>query len=315
MEKPWFNEDPDTISITVPEALHGVRLDQFLTQKIPELSRSQLSASIRSGQVRVNNKLVKASYRLKTDDSISAQIEPESPPGPPQPQKIEFGVLHEDPSFIVIDKPAGLVVHPGSGNADQTLINGLLHRYSDIGAIGEPFRPGIVHRLDKDTSGVMVVARTAKAHISLAEQFKNRRVRKRYLALVHGSLERDSGRIVAPIGRHPVHRQKMSVSEQNGNYAASSWQRLQQFEAGFTLVDVQIETGRTHQIRVHMASIGHPVAGDRLYGPNRTNNMFSRQMLHSWKLCFFHPDTGNEIEVEADLPEDFASILSDLETA
>ena len=161
----------------------------------------------------------------------------------------------------------------------------------------------------------MVVARTAKAHSSLAEQFKNRRVRKRYLALVHGSLERDSGRIVAPIGRHPVHRQKMAVSEQNGNYAASSWQRLQQFEAGFTLVDVQIETGRTHQIRVHMASIGHPVAGDRLYGPNRANNMFSRQMLHSWKLCFLHPDTGIEIEVEADLPEDFASILSDLETA
>lgn len=314
MEKPWFNDDPDPISITVPEALHGVRLDQFLTQKIPELSRSQLSASIRSGRIRVNKKLVKAGYRLKADDSISGQIEPEIVPGLPQPQKIEFGVLSEDPSFIVIDKPAGLVVHPGSGNADQTLINGLLHRFGDIGAVGEPFRPGIVHRLDKDTSGVMVVARTVKAHSSLAAQFKNRQVRKRYLALVHGSLERDSGRVVAPIGRHPVHRQKMAVSLQGGNYAASSWRRLQQF-AGLTLVEVQIETGRTHQIRVHMASIGHPVAGDLLYGSNRGNEMFSRQMLHSWKLCFIHPDTGKEIEVEADLPEDFASILSQLEEA
>jgi 23S rRNA pseudouridine1911/1915/1917 synthase len=314
MEKPWFNDDPDTISITVPEGLHGVRLDHFLSHKIPQMSRSQLGASIKSGLIRVNNKPVKAGYRLKADDSITGQLEPEPTPGLPEPQPIEFGVLLEDPSFVVIDKPAGLVVHPGSGNADRTLINGLLHRYGNIGTVGEALRPGIVHRLDKDTSGVMIVARTAKAHSSLAAQFKNRQVDKRYLALVHGSVERDHGRIAAPIGRHPVHRQKMAVRTQSGNYAASRWQQRRRF-AVFTLVEVQIETGRTHQIRVHMASIGHPVAGDLLYGSNRNNQMFSRQMLHSWKLSFLHPDTGQNIEVEADLPEDFSSILSELEVA
>jgi len=312
MEKPWFNPDTDPLLFIVEESMHGVRLDHYLARILDQVSRSRISSSIKSGQFKVNDTEVKAGYRLKPGDSITGQLSAKADEQPPVPQDVPFTVLLEDSSFLVIAKPAGVVVHPGSGNADNTLINGLLYLYKEIGVVGDEMRPGIVHRLDKDTSGVMVIARTPKAHAALVDQFKNRIVKKTYLAIIHGVPAREQGRIVAPIGRHPVHRQKMAVREQTGNYAVSNWKSIKLFD-GCCLVEVDIETGRTHQIRVHMAYLGHPVAGDRLYGSNRSNEMFPRQMLHAWKLRFNHPDTGARIEVVAEPAEDFKLVLDTCE--
>jgi 23S rRNA pseudouridine1911/1915/1917 synthase len=312
MEKPWFSPDTDPLLLIVEESMHGVRLDHYLARMLDQVSRSRITSSIKSGQFKVNDTEVKAGYRLKSGDSITGQLPANADEQPPVPQDVPFTVILEDSSFLVIAKPAGVVVHPGSGNADNTLINGLLYLYKEIGAVGDEMRPGIVHRLDKDTSGVMVVARTPKAHAALVDQFKNRIVKKTYLAIIHGVPGREEGRIVAPIGRHPVHRQKMAVREQTGNYAVSNWKYIKPCN-GCCLVEVDIETGRTHQIRVHMAHLGHPVAGDRLYGPNRHNDTFPRQMLHAWKLQFNHPDTGARIEVSAEPAEDFRRVLDTCE--
>ena len=192
------------------------------------------------------------------------------------------------------------------------LVGGLLFRFGNFSEVGDVFRPGIVHRLDKDTSGVMVVARSAAAHANLVAQFKNRQVQKTYLALVIGVLKEDTGRVVAPIGRHPIQRQKMAIRESNGRFAASSWKIRKKFSR-HTLVEVTIETGRTHQIRLHLAHLGFPVAGDRLYGPGRKHTGFERQMLHSWKLSFVHPTGGHRVEARAELPDDFAAVLERLE--
>ena len=275
-------------------------------------SRSQIIASVKSGDVLVDEKNVKPGFRLKTGHLVSGCILITEQGGRPEPQPVPFEVVLEDPSFIVVNKPAGLVVHPGNGNRDGTLVNGLLYRYLDIGGVGDPERPGIVHRLDKDTSGILLIARTAEAHRKLARQFKNRLVSKHYLAIVHGVPDVEKGRIVASIGRHPVQRQKMAVRHSDGRYAASNWKVVSAFER-HALLKVDIETGRTHQIRVHLAHIGHPVVGDRVYGSNRNNEPFSRQMLHAWKLSFIHPDDEASVSVKANIPIDFMNSLDDLE--
>ncbi len=311
MEKPWFYSDDDPFTLEVPEHFHDLRLDQFLAMSFEEFSRSQLSESIKSGHIQVNDRRSKPGYRLKAGDMVSGSPPVEVEERLPEPQNVDFSVVLEDEQFLVIAKPPGLVVHPGSGNVDMTLVNGLLYRFRELKDVGDMFRPGIVHRLDKDTSGAMVVARTRAAHAELVRQFKDRQVEKTYLALVHGVVKESSGRIVAPIGRHPVHRQKMAIREQNGRYAASRWACKKTF-ARHSLVEVNIETGRTHQIRVHLASLGFPVAGDRIYGPNRDGGMFPRQMLHSWRLVFRHPMSGKRIEAEAELPQDFEHVLDKL---
>ena len=312
MKKPWLSSADEPFSYTVEERFHNLRLDQFLALTSEHFSRSQFSESIKSGTIQVNDAEVKPGYRLKPGDVISGTIEVVSAPLTLKPQDVFFEVIEEDPEYLVISKPPGLVVHPGSGNIDNTLVNGLLFRYDNIGQVGDENRPGIVHRLDKDTSGVMIVARTKTAHSHLVDQFKNRQVEKTYLALVNGVMTEDAGRIVAPIGRHPVHRQKMAVRERSGRHAISNWKCTKRF-ARHTLLEVHIETGRTHQIRVHLAHLGYPVAGDHLYGSSRDNAGFPRQMLHAWKLSFQHPVTGQRRGVEADLAEDFKTVLVELE--
>jgi 23S rRNA pseudouridine1911/1915/1917 synthase len=313
MAQPIAHTDSAPVSFTVPDGCHGVRLDHFLVRMLPASSRAQIIAAVRAGSIVLNGSAVKAGHRLKSGDVVVGHLVAEgTETGAPRAQPIDFTVLHEDDALLVVAKPPGLVVHPGSGNRDGTLINGLLYRFRELAGVGDADRPGIVHRLDKDTSGVLVVARTAAVHRQLVTAFKERLVDKTYLALVHGVPRDSQGTVEAPIGRHPVHRQKMAVCPANGRAAVSRW-RVRQVFRRISLLEVAIETGRTHQIRVHLAAIGHPVAGDRLYGGNRKNEHFPRQMLHAWRLCFSHPVTGKNLAFEASLPADFTSALALLE--
>ena len=299
------------IDTSVPGQYVGARLDHYLVNCYPEISRAKIISSIRSGSFLVNGELVKNSYKLKGGDRVTGT--PEKPPtleiiG----EEIEFPVIFEDEHLLVISKPPGLVVHPGSGNFTGTLVNGLVHYCRDISGVGDPVRPGIVHRLDKDTSGIMVVAKSEECHRKLVSAFSERELTKEYTALVHGRMNDFEGRLVASIGRHPVNRQKMAVKEIGGKYAATSWQIKEEVEGPYTFLRVLIETGRTHQIRVHMAHLGHPVAGDSLYGSGRNNSPFPRQMLHASRLGFSHPITGRKMRFEAPLWPDMAEIVSSM---
>lgn len=286
-------------------------MDHFLVRAVPEASRSLLTESVRGGLITVDSLQRKSSYCLKAGECIAGSLFV-APAMDLLPEQIPFEILFEDSCLLVLSKPPGLVVHPGSGNQTGTLVNGLLYHCQTIAGVGDDVvRPGIVHRLDKDTSGLMVVAKEERTHRKLVDAFKARMVGKQYLALVHGVPAPKAGRIVASIGRHPVHRQKMAVRE-DGRYAATNWQVLQEFSPGFSLVRLQIETGRTHQIRVHMASIGHPVAGDIVYGGGRGKRKFPRQLLHSAHLCFVHPVTGEDLVFSAPLWPDFSLIVDQL---
>ena len=286
----------------------GLRLDHFLVHLYPSLSRSQISSSIKKGHVRVNGAAAKASRKLHIADVVSGFIE-EKKPLTLTPQRVDFTILYEDEHLLLLSKPPGLVVHPASGNAQGTLVNGLLHHYAKISEVGDPVRPGIVHRLDKNTSGIMVVAKNNRAHRQLVDIFKSRSVKKKYFAIVRGVPLDDKGRIVAPIGRHPVNRKKMSIRHQSGKHAATNWFLAKVLGKKYALLEIDIETGRTHQIRVHMASIGHPVAGDETYGPGKSDPLFSRQMLHSAEIRFDHPITGRKMVGKAPLWEDMNSVI------
>jgi 23S rRNA pseudouridine1911/1915/1917 synthase len=296
------------LSLVVDSGMSGLRLDQFLAHHIPAVSRSLIISSIRGGLIVVDGAQRKSSYRLKVGQVVQGSLKL-----PPEievkPEKIDFPIIYEDEFLLVISKPPGIVVHPGSGNHQATLVSGLVHHCLSIGLVGDRLRPGIVHRLDKDTSGVMVVAKSNAVHRSLVDDFKNRRLDKEYLALLHGSPGRKKGRIVAPIGRHPVQRQKMAVRTVGGRYAATTWDVVEKFDNGNSLVRVNIETGRTHQIRVHMAHLGCPVAGDTIYGSGRDNSLFDRQMLHAFRLSFNHPVSGRRLDCCAPLWDDFRNIL------
>jgi 23S rRNA pseudouridine1911/1915/1917 synthase len=300
---------PLRFSYQIIEKQAGERLDQFLARKQPELSRSQLSASIRAGQILVDGICKKSSYRLKSGDMVEGEILSLAAPVVVQPEKIEFSILYEDEFLLVISKPPGLVVHPGSGNRSGTLVNGLVHHCASIAGVGDSIRPGIVHRLDKDTSGVMVVAKRENVHRLLVDAFKARAMGKEYVALLHGIFKQKTGRLVAPIGRHPVHRQKMAIREMGGRYAATQWRVEDEFMEKYSLTRIDIETGRTHQIRVHMASLGHPVVGDDMYGGGRFCDGIPRQLLHASRLRCVHPVTGQELDIEAPLWPDFLSVL------
>ncbi len=300
-------DEPSTshsFSIYVSEKQAGVRLDHFLVKQFPELSRSQLAASVTRGLVSVGGNKRKNSYRLKSGEEVIGSVYVETA-FEILAEKIDFDILYEDAYLLVISKPPNLVVHPGSGNHSGTLVNGLIFHCQAISEVGDPVRPGIVHRLDKDTSGVMVIAKNEQVLRQLSYAFKERQVTKRYHALVHGIMIKKEGRLVASIGRHVVKRQKMAVREKGGKYAVSNWKVLEEFGGQYSLVEITIETGRTHQIRVHMAHLGHPVTGDLVYGKGRRNQDFRRQMLHASRLTFIHPVKNKEMDIIAPFWPDF----------
>lgn len=294
----------------VPSDEAGQRLDHFLARRIPDQSRSSLLKLIDAGQILVDNQQVKAGYRLRDNNSISVIFPP------PQsssllPEYIDFPVLFEDDHLLVISKPPGLVVHPASGHHYGTLVHGLLFRCENL-PMGDEGRPGIVHRLDKETSGVMLVAKTELALRTLMADFKNRKIQKTYHALLLRCPRERDGRIVMPVGRHPVDRKKMAIRPAHGRYAATSWHVTESFSNGWCLAEIGIETGRTHQIRVHMASVKSPVVGDQLYGGSVGKGgrvQPSRQMLHASTLCFNHPCTGQECCFTAPLWGDMLETL------
>jgi 23S rRNA pseudouridine1911/1915/1917 synthase len=299
------------------------RLDVFLSSQPLGLSRSRIQALIRDGHLQVNLRPTKPGYRLKTGDRLLLRIPPPQPP-PLEPEMVAFEVLREDPSVIFINKPPGLVVHPAPGHSSGTLVHGLLQRYPGLSCVGGVSRPGIVHRLDKDTSGVLVVAKNDRAHQLLSKQFKSGQVRKRYLAIVHGPLKGQSGTIDLPVGRHPKRRKEMAVLLERGRAATTTWEKIEVFDFGLTLLGLTIKTGRTHQIRVHLSHLGFPVAGDPVYGHGKNwwknhplcrrgiLEPLGRQMLHARSLGLMHPDFDCFMEVEAPLPEDMRSTLEAL---
>ncbi len=292
----------------------GKRLDAWLADNEPELSRARWQTLIKAGDVTVNGKPVKPNCKLNAGDRVEWTI---PPPVPTEtlPEDIPLDVLFEDRHIIVINKPAGLVVHPAAGNESGTLVNALLHHCSDLAGIGGEERPGIVHRLDKDTSGAMVVAKTEQAMKELARQFKHRETEKEYLAIVRGVPAPPAGRIVTTIGRHKIHRKKMAVNVRNGRNAISNYKVIEDFTLA-ALVRVRIETGRTHQIRVHMAHLRHPIVGDTLYGRARAEDpRAERQMLHAKRLSITHPDTGERLHFSAPLPPDMTDLLKSLRAA
>lgn len=288
----------------------GLRIDVLLAKRFPELSRSHLQKLIADDLVTVNGKLTKANYKVQAEDSIRI-IFPEAKPVEIAAEAIPLDILYEDADIIVINKPRGMVVHPAAGNYAGTLVNALLEHCQDLSGINGEIRPGIVHRLDKDTSGVMVAAKNDRAHIALAEQIKNRTASRKYLAIVHGTIAEEQGIINAPIGRHPSDRKKMAVTFSNSKEAITRFRVIERF-INYTLVECKLQTGRTHQIRVHMQYIGHPVVGDPKYGPEKKRFAISGQALHSAELSLKHPNSGEELLLTAPVPPDMADILTKL---
>jgi 23S rRNA pseudouridine1911/1915/1917 synthase len=286
----------------------GKRLDQYLHERLPEFSRARLQQWIKAGRVRVNKAMPKSSYLLRGSEAI--EIDPaEPPPLRAQPEDLPVEILYEDADVIAVNKPAGMVVHSGAGRYAGTLVNALLHRFRALSKVGGALRPGIVHRLDRLTSGVILVARTDAAHRHLANQFASRNVKKVYLALVHGRMKAERGRIATPITRDPVRRTRMTARLARGRSAITEYKVLRSFEQ-FTLLEVHIGTGRTHQIRVHLASTGHPVAGDRLYGAPAST--LDRYFLHAQRITFTSPTSGDRITVEAPVPAELQQYLDNL---
>ena len=290
----------------MPENEAKIRLDRFLANKLPEYSRSRLQQLVRTGFVRLNGATTRPRHLVRSGDKIELTETPlEKIDNQPEPIPLE--VLFEDKDIIVINKPPGLVVHPGAGHRQHTLVNALLSYCPTLSGIGGKERPGIVHRLDKETSGCLVVAKNDWAHRELSRQFAERRVEKIYLALVAGELRKEAGVIEEKIGRHPVHRQRMSVASARGRPAKTDYRVVCSGDQA-SLVECRLHSGRTHQIRVHLHHLGHPVLGDKVYAAHLAKN-FPRHMLHAWKLGFRHPCSGESKSFEAPLPGDFTTAM------
>ncbi len=294
------------VHFEVTEKDIGKRLDHFLQEALPEYSRSRLQDWIKSGRVMVNGARQKASTLLRGGEQIEVQPA-ELTPLKAVAEDLPLEILYEDPAVIAVNKPAGIVVHAGAGNHTGTLTNALVHHFQQLSSLGGELRPGIVHRLDRFTSGVLLVARTDAAHRSLADQFAGRSVEKTYVALVHGTMPAETGRIATPIIRDPIRRTRMTTKLGKGRSARTSFRVLRRFEK-FTCLEVKIGTGRTHQIRVHLASIGHPVAGDKLYGAPAGEH--GRYFLHAASIEFDSPVSGERIRVSAPLPKDLEDWLA-----
>lgn len=301
------------------------RLDQFLAECLPELSRSQIKKLVEDGQILCDGETVKAGNKLKGGEEIQVDIPPPEPIEA-HPEEIPLDILYEDSSLIVINKPAGMVVHPAPGHSSGTLVNALLYHCRDLSGIGGSLRPGIVHRLDKDTSGVMVASKDDLAHQGLAGQFKDHTISRKYVAFVFGHVQNLTGTIDKPIGRHPQQRKKMSGSSRSGRRAVTHWQVLRRFDQDrLSYLELTLETGRTHQIRVHLSEMNLPVVGDPIYcGPKKSNALtdagvrslvqgLKRQALHACLLAFDHPVTGERMEFTAPPPADMTAILECLD--
>jgi 23S rRNA pseudouridine1911/1915/1917 synthase len=317
-----------TFTILVDESDQDRRFDAVVAAHLPACSRSLAANLIANHNILVDNQPKKPGYRVRSGQEIIGRI-PAPEPVEFKPEPIALDILYQDRHIVVLNKPAGLVVHPAPGHRRGTLVNALLYHCPDLGGIGGEIRPGIVHRLDKDTSGTMVVAKNAQALEILAQQFKTRTVRKKYLALVYGDLKNDEGTINLPIGRHPVHRNRMSTTTRKGRSAETSWRVREKFKA-ITLLELTLKTGRTHQIRVHCTAMGHPIVGDQVYRSRKwlkdIDRLFSgesssmvaqlkavpRQMLHAWRLRLTHPDTGEIMTFESPIPTDMETVIEKL---
>lgn len=289
----------------------GERLDKYISQLFLEQSRSFFQKLIKDGNVLVNEKPQKANYRLKADDFITVFI-PDAVETQILPENIPLDILYEDDDVLVVNKPKGMVVHPSAGHYSGTLVNAVMyHCKESLSGINGEIRPGIVHRIDMDTTGSLIVCKNDESHICIAKQIKEHSVCRKYRGIVYGAVKEDEGTICAPIGRHPIDRKKMAVNEKNGKEAVTHFKVLERFRQ-YTYMEFQLETGRTHQIRVHMASIGHPLLGDTLYSNGKSPYKLQGQTLHAMTIGFIHPKTGVYIEVNAPLPDYFEKILMDL---
>lgn len=294
------------MTLTVEQG--GERIDRFLSEEIADLSRSYIQKLLKEGSISVNGNAVKANYRVNEGDEIRVEIpEPEAPDI--LPEDIPLDILYEDDDILVVNKPKGMVVHPAPGHYSHTLVNAVLyHCGSRLSGINGVLRPGIVHRIDMDTTGSLLICKNDRAHQILAEELKEHSITRRYHAIVHGNLKEDTGTVNAPIGRHPVDRKKMSTKSPSGRHAVTHYRVLERF-GDFTYIECELETGRTHQIRVHMSSIGHPILGDAVYGPARCPFRLQGQTLHAKILGIRHPSTGEYMEFDAPLPEYFSELL------
>jgi 23S rRNA pseudouridine1911/1915/1917 synthase len=328
-------EEPQLRRLTVPEEANGQRLDLFLVQQLSEVSRSRVQLLLQQGSVLIDGKLAKASRKLHSGENISILGDPQPPPLRAMAEAIPLEIVYEDGDLAVVNKPAGMMVHAGSGATDDarnrgTLVNALLHHLQELSSTSGPLRPGIVHRLDKQTSGLIVVAKNDATHARLSSMFARRQVRKLYIALVQGELAQERGTVNASISRDSIRRTRMTTRREGGRTAVSHWQVLRRIHGpygSFTLVSVRIETGRTHQIRVHMASLGHPVVGDTLYGAPSAiaplaaaasrlpRLVLPRNFLHAAELEFAHPGSGERLSLVSNLPADLKQFMAQLAPA
>ena len=280
----------------------GERLDKYVSILFPEQSRSFFQKLIKDGNVSVNDKVQKANYRLKTEDLVTVEI-PDAVETQILPEDIPLDILYEDDDLLVVNKPKGMVVHPSAGHYSGTLVNAIMYHCKDsLSGINGEIRPGIVHRIDMDTTGSLIVCKNDESHVFIAEQIKEHSVNRRYRGIVYGVVRDDEGTIHAPIGRHPVDRKKMAINEKNGKDAITHYKVLERFDK-YTYMEFKLETGRTHQIRVHMASIGHPLLGDTLYSNGKSPYKLQGQTLHAMTIGFIHPGTREYMEISAPLPE------------
>ena len=299
-----------TETFEVSYEFEGERLDKYISMLFAEQSRSFFQKLIKDGHVSVNNKLEKANYRLKLEDFVQIEI-PDAVEAQIQPENIPLDILYEDEDLLVVNKPKGMVVHPSAGHYTGTLVNAVMyHCKNSLSGINGEIRPGIVHRIDMDTTGSLIVCKNDESHLAIAEQIKIHSINRIYRGIVCGVVKEEEGTIHAPIGRHPIDRKKMAINEKNGKDAITHYKVLERFEK-YTYMEFKLETGRTHQIRVHMASIGHPLLGDPLYSNGKSSYKLQGQTLHAMTIGFIHPKTGKYIEISAPLPEYFEKILRD----
>lgn len=301
-----------TFNFIVEQDFQQQRIDKYLSEMISDYSRAHLQKLIQEDKVMVNQKIVKSNYKIRVGDHIQLSMDDPIPLNVPA-QDIQLNIVYEDLDFLIINKPQGMVVHPAPGHLDGTLVNAVLHHCkAELSGINGVSRPGIVHRIDKNTSGLLVICKNDQSHVHLAKQLKNHTITRKYEAIVYGAMEHESGSVEAPIGRHETQRKQMAINYKHGKSAITHYRVLNSLNNKYTHLELQLETGRTHQIRVHMASIHHPILGDDVYGPKKSQFKLLGQVLHAKTLGFIHPSTGEYMEFTSEIPEYFQKLINQL---